>query len=52
MEMEQVLGFISNNGFAIVVAMYSLTRLENTIKENTKVIQHLASRMVGGNSNE
>lgn len=34
-----VFDFIQNNGFAIVVALFSLIRLEKTIKANTEAIE-------------
>ena len=46
-EMNELLQFISNNGFSIVVAMYSLTRLEKTMKDNTNVMEALIRRMEG-----
>lgn len=43
--MEEIIGYVSQVGFPIVVAMYSLIRLENTIKENTKVMHLISARM-------
>lgn len=45
MELNELLSFISNNGFSIVVAMYSLIRLEKTVKENTELIRELINKM-------
>ncbi len=48
MEVNEVLNFVSNNGFSIVVAMYSLTRLEKTMKENTEVMKEVLLSLRGG----
>jgi hypothetical protein len=47
MEMTEALNFIANNGFAVVVAIYSLTRLERTMSRNTSVMEALI-RKIGG----
>jgi|TARA_Y100000310_G_scaffold157582_1_gene156974 hypothetical protein len=39
--MNDWITIVSNLGFPIVIALYILIRLENTLKENTKVIQNL-----------
>lgn len=44
MELDLVT-FITNNGFAIAVAVYSLTRLEKTVSANTKVLQTIAGKL-------
>jgi hypothetical protein len=51
LEITNIVEYISNNGFAIAVAIYSLTRLENTIKENTRAITIMATKL-GVNINE
>ena len=38
---------ISQVGFPIVVAMYSLVRLEKTVRENTMVIQKVLDKLEG-----
>lgn len=43
--MEELISFISTVGFPIVVALFSLIRLETTIKENTKVMIAIAAKM-------
>lgn len=43
--MEVWVQAISTIGFPIVVAMYSLTRLEKTVRENTTVITKLYERL-------
>ncbi len=48
MDMNELLQFVSNNGFSIVVAMYSLTRLEKTMKENTEVMKEVLRSLKGG----
>lgn len=40
--------FIVNQGFAVAVAVYSLTRLERTMRENTSVLQALVTKMDKG----
>ncbi len=47
-EVNELLQFVSNNGFSIVVAMYSLTRLERTMKENTEVMKEVLRSLKGG----
>lgn len=49
MELTELLQFISNNGFSIVVAMYSLTRLERTMRENTEVMREVLASLRGVN---
>ena len=39
--METLIPIISNVGFPIVISLYVLTRLENTVKENTKAIKEV-----------
>ena len=36
---------IVNQGFAVAVAIYSLTRLEKTMKENTSVLAELVTKL-------
>lgn len=43
--MEAWVQAISTIGFPIVVAMYSLTRLERTVRENTTIITKLYERL-------
>lgn len=45
MEMQEIVNIISTVGFPIVVAMYSLIRLEKTVKENTKVMEMIAVKI-------
>lgn len=40
--MEQMLGFIANMGFPIVVSVYLLVRIENRLESLTKSIQDLS----------
>lgn len=49
MELGELLNFVANNGFSIVVAMYSLTRLEKTMRENTEVMKEVLLNLRGGN---
>lgn len=37
-----------NQGFAVAVAIYSLTRLERTMKENTMVMLKLVTQLEKG----
>ncbi len=46
--MSDLVGVISQVGFPIVVAMYSLIRLEKTVKENTNVIQKVLDKLTDG----
>lgn len=39
--MSEIIDFISSVGFPIFVAVYTLFRLEKTIKENTKALYEL-----------
>lgn len=39
--MTEIIQLVANNGFAIVVAFYTLTRLEKTMKENTEVMREV-----------
>jgi hypothetical protein len=48
---EELIQLINNSGFPIVVALYSLVRLETTIKANTEAIVKM-SAVMGGNKNE
>jgi hypothetical protein len=41
----QILSLISQYGFPMVVAMFSLIRLEKTIQANTKVMQAIAVKI-------
>jgi hypothetical protein len=41
--MDTLIPIISNVGFPIVISLYVLTRLENTVKENTKAIKEVVS---------
>jgi hypothetical protein len=43
--MDEIITMISQVGFPIVVAMYSLIRLEKTVQENTKVMNIIAERL-------
>lgn len=49
--MEELIQLINNSGFPIVVALYSLIRLETTIKANTEAIVKM-SGVIGGGKNE
>lgn len=44
--MNEFLQAISQVGFPIVVAMYSLVRLEKTVKENTLIMSKIYERML------
>lgn len=48
--MNDLIQFASNTGFAILVAIYSLTRLETTIKNNTDTINQLSKTIAVVNS--
>jgi hypothetical protein len=43
--MDELIQFVSQVGFPIVVAMYSLVRLEKTVQENTKVMLSISERL-------
>jgi len=45
--MDELIQMINNSGFPIVVALYSLIRLETTIKSNTEAIIKMSS-LIGG----
>lgn len=45
MDVTEITNFISNTGFAIAVAIYSLTRLEKTMKENTAVMHEVLNKL-------
>lgn len=45
--MEELLQAISTTGFPIVVAMYSLIRLEKTVNENTLVMNKIFTMLEG-----
>ncbi len=45
MEAAEIVQAISTIGFPIVVAMYSLMRLEKTVKDNTAIITKLYERL-------
>jgi hypothetical protein len=49
--MEELIQMVNNSGFPIVVALYSLIRLETTIKTNTEAIIKM-SAVIGGKGNE
>jgi hypothetical protein len=43
--MNEIVQLVSQVGFPIVVALYSLVRLENTVKQNTMVLKAISVRM-------
>lgn len=43
--MEEIMTSVSQVGFPIVVALYSLIRLEKTIRRNTDVMIAIAAKM-------
>ncbi len=43
--LEAVTSFISGVGFPIAVAVYSLVRLERSMRENTAILTKLYERM-------
>lgn len=43
--LEAITAFISGVGFPIAVAVYSLVRLEKTMKENTAILTKLYERI-------
>lgn len=45
MEWTDIVQVISTVGFPIVVAMYSLIRLENTVRENTHVLHKFLQKL-------
>lgn len=45
MEIQEVINMIVNQGFAVAVAIYSLTRLESTMKANTAMLTKLAAKL-------
>ena len=46
--MEQMLGFIANVGFPIVLSVYLLVRIEGKLDVLTSSIQELARAVAGG----
>lgn len=44
-KMENIIQAISSVGFPIVVAMYSLIRLEKTVQDNTMIMTKLYERL-------
>lgn len=48
MDIMEITNFISNTGFAIAVAIYSLTRLEKAMKENTAVMNEVLNKLREG----
>ena len=44
--MNEIIQAISQVGFPIVVAMYSLIRLEKTVRENTAIMTKIYERLV------
>lgn len=51
MDVQQIITLVVNQGFAVAVAIYSLTRLEKTMKDNTSALTQLAKE-IGGNHND
>lgn len=47
---SEIVFMVANTGFAGYVAIYSLTRLEKTIQENTRAINDLQLSLTGGHS--
>lgn len=47
MEFNEIITAISTTGFPIIVAMYSLIRLEKTVSTNTEIMQKLTMMMEG-----
>lgn len=45
MTIQEAITLIVNQGFAVAVAFYSLTRLERTMKENTSVMAKLVAKL-------
>ena len=45
MDITQLMDMASTNLFPMVVAFYSLTRLESTIKKNTEVMIKISEKM-------
>lgn len=43
--MDDIMTYISSIGFPIVVAMYSLVRLEKTMMANTEIMTKLYERL-------
>ena len=50
--MEEILVAISNTGFPIVIALYSLIRLEKTVAENTQIMAKMYSMIEKGLKND
>lgn len=42
---ESLYTWAVNQGFAVVVALFSLIRLEKTMKDNTAIIQKLLNKL-------
>ena len=47
MDITEIVSLVTNNGFAVIVAFYSLTRLERTMKENTEVMKEVLINLRG-----
>lgn len=43
--MDEIMTYISSVGFPVVVAMYSLVRLEKTMQANTEIMTKLYERL-------
>jgi len=45
MSIQEAITLVVNQGFAVAVAFYSLTRLERTMKDNTSVMTKLVAKL-------
>lgn len=45
MEIQEITNIVINQGFAVAVAWFALTRLEKTVKENTTALVALVSKL-------
>lgn len=45
MEIDVLINMIMNQGFAVAVAIYTLTRLEKVMKQNTQVLTIIATKI-------
>jgi len=46
-DIQQIINLIVNQGFAVAVAIYSLTRLEKVMKANTEILIKLEAKLDG-----
>lgn len=45
MDAQMVMDFISNQGFAVGIAVYTIVVVNNTLKKNTEVLTRIEARL-------